>query len=143
MKAARSSSKLPAHNGALYDAARQGREAMNDISIGEAVTETEAERALEADCDCKDGMFPTGRIGTASRRAFLRSGGLLTAAAAIVPVAALAADEGEAPWSVPGRIAKSDYGNRAGFEKVARLASFGGTSSLTPLQSGVGIITPS
>src|SRR5689334_11364287 len=119
---------------ARHDAARMGRDTMDDNPIGEAVTEAEAERALEADCDCKEGMFPKGRIGTSSRRAFLRSGGLLTAAAAIVPVKALAQDaSGEAPWSVPGRIAKSDYGNRASFEKVARLASFGGTSSLTPL----------
>jgi sulfane dehydrogenase subunit SoxC len=117
---------------------------MDEISIGEAVTETEVEQALEADCDCKDGMFPKGRIGTSSRRAFLRSGGLLTAAAAIMPVKALAQDSsGDAPWSVPGRIAKSDYGSRASFEKVARLASFGGTSSLTPLQASTGIITPS
>jgi sulfane dehydrogenase subunit SoxC len=114
---------------------------MTHDAIGEAVTEAEAERA--PDCDCKDGMFPAGKIGTASRRAFLRGGGLMTAAAVIVPVTAFAADEGEAPWSVPGRIAKSDYGARAPFEKVMRLSSAGGTSSLTPLQAGVGIITPS
>ena len=114
---------------------------MNDL-IGETVTEAEAERALEAACECKDGMFPQGRIGTSSRRAFLKGSGLVTAAA-IVPVKALAADDGEAPWSVPGKLAKSDYGTRASFEKVMRLAGQGGTSALTPLQAGVGIITPS
>ena len=113
---------------------------MTNDAIGEAVTEAEAEQA--PDCDCTDGMFPAGKLGTSSRRAFLRGGSLLTAAA-IVPVTAFAADEGEAPWSVPGRIAKSDYGARAPFEKVMRLSSAGGTSSLTPLQAGVGIITPS
>ncbi|MES2293722.1 MAG: sulfite dehydrogenase [Pseudomonadota bacterium] len=116
---------------------------MNDL-IGEAVTESEAERALDAACECKDGMFPQGRIGTSSRRQILRGGGLLTAAAAIMPVRAMAADAPlDPPWSVPGRIAKSDYGERAAFEKVLRLSSSGGTSALTPLQAGVGIITPS
>jgi len=135
---------------------------MDQPAIGEATNEADIERALErsqekcetvfrpgprqdkeAECDCKAGMFPQGKVGTASRRAFLRGTGLVTAAAAIVPVRALAADDGEAPWSLPGAIAKSDYGSRAGFEKVARLATFAGTSSLTPLQAGVGIITPS
>jgi sulfane dehydrogenase subunit SoxC len=117
---------------------------MDHPAIGEAVTETEIEQALQSDCDCKDGMFPQGKMGAASRRAFLRGSGLLTAAAAIVPVKAFAQDAaGEGPWSVPGEIAKSDYGQRASFETVKRLASFGGTSSLTPLQAGVGIITPS
>lgn len=117
---------------------------MDHPAIGERVSEADIEQALQADCDCKDGMFPKGKIGTASRRAFLRGSGLLTAAATIVPVKALAQDAGgEAPWSVPGAVAKSDYGQRASFETVKRLASFGGTSSLTPLQAGVGIITPS
>src|SRR5580698_10590665 len=116
---------------------------MDDIAIGEAASEAEIERALQAECDCKEGMFPQGKIGTASRRAFLRGTGLVTAAAAIVPARALAADDGDAPWSLPGQIAKSDYGNRAGTEKVLRLATQGGTSALTPLQAGVGIITPS
>ena len=117
---------------------------MDDFTIGEAVSEGEAERALQADCDCKAGMFPNGQRATASRRQILRGGGLLTAAAAILPArAALAADALDPPWSVPGAIAKSDYGSRAPFEKVARLASFGGTSSLTPLQASTGIITPS
>ncbi|HEY4274307.1 MAG TPA: sulfite dehydrogenase [Rhizomicrobium sp.] len=116
---------------------------MDHPATGEAVSEADIERALQTDCDCKDGMFPQGQMGTSSRRAFLRGSGLLTAAAAIVPVKAFAAAETDAPWSVPGRIAKSDYGQRASFEKVMRLSSSGGTSSLTPLQAGVGIITPS
>ncbi len=116
---------------------------MNDL-IGEAVTETEAERAPEVDCDCKEGMFPGGKVAAASRRQILRGGGLLTAAAAILPVRAMAADAPlDPPWSVPGRIAKSDYGERAPFEKVLRLSTTGGSSALTPLQAGVGIITPS
>src|SRR5580765_7996090 len=116
---------------------------MNDIPIGEAVTESEAERALAVDCDCKEGMFPNGQRVTTSRRQLLRGGGLLTAAAAILPARAALAADLDPPWSVPGKIAKSDYGTRASFEKVERLSSFAGTSSLTPLQAGVGIITPS
>ena len=116
---------------------------MDEPVIGESVSEADIEQALDTACDCKDGMFPQGKIGSASRRAFLRGSGLLTAAAAIVPARALAADDSEAPWSVPGQIAKSNYGQRSGFEKVMRLASSGGTSALTPLQAGVGIITPS
>lgn len=116
---------------------------MEQPAIGETTSEAEIERALQADCECKDGMFPQGRIGSASRRAFLSATGLVTAAAAIVPVKALAADDGDAPWSVPGQIAKSDYGSRAATEKVMRLATTGGSSALTPLQAGVGIITPS
>ena len=95
------------------------------MNIGEAVTEIEAERAPEVDCDCKEGMFPGGKIAAASRRQILRGGGLLTAAAAILPARAMAADTAarlDPPWSVPGRIAKSDYGTRASFEKVMRLS---------------------
>jgi sulfane dehydrogenase subunit SoxC len=116
---------------------------MERPAVGEAVSEADIERALQSECECRDGMFPQGRIGSASRRAFLSAGGFLTAAAAIVPARALAADDGDMPWNIPGQIAKSDYGNRAGTEKVMRLATAGGTSSLTPLQAGVGIITPS
>ncbi|HXS07341.1 MAG TPA: sulfite dehydrogenase [Rhizomicrobium sp.] len=116
---------------------------MEEPAIGEAVSEADIERALQSDCECRDGMFPQGKVSTASRRAFLRGTGFVTAAAAIVPVRAMAADDGDAPWSLPGAIAKSDYGSRAGTEKVMRLASQGGTSALTPLQAGVGIITPS
>ena len=118
---------------------------MDHPIIGEAVSEAEVERALASDCECQGGMFPQGKIGTSSRRAFLRGTGLVAAAIvpAIMPVSALAADDGDAPWSLPGAVAKSDYGQRAGFEKVMRLAREGGTSALTPLQSGVGIITPS
>ncbi len=114
--------------------------------IGEPATELDFAPPAQEDCACKEGMFPR-----ASRRQFLRNGSLLTAAAAILPArAALAAEASSAAsgaldpsWSVPGRLAKSDYGERAPFEKVMRLATIGGTSSLTPLQAGVGIITPS
>src|SRR5689334_4391453 len=102
---------------------------MEEPAIGEAVSEADIERTLQSDCECRDGMFPRGRVGTGSRRAFLRGTGIATAAAAIVPVRAMAADDGDARWSLPGAIAKSDYGSRAGTEKVMRLASQGGTSA--------------
>jgi sulfane dehydrogenase subunit SoxC len=109
--------------------------------IGEPMTETDLERPAEEDCPCKEGMFPK-----ASRRQILRGGGLITAAAAsaLLPRRALAADDDMAgSWTLPGQIAKSDYGARSQFETVMRLASAGGTGALTPLQSVWGIITPS
>jgi sulfane dehydrogenase subunit SoxC len=112
--------------------------------IGEPFTEMDLVRPAEEDCPCKEGMFPR-----ASRRQFLRRGGLLTAAATLLPVRAMAADAPAAaavtdpPWSVPGRVARSDYGIRSPFETVARLATPAGTDALTPLQSLQGIITPS
>jgi sulfane dehydrogenase subunit SoxC len=109
--------------------------------IGEPMTETDPERPAEEDCPCKEGMFPK-----ASRRQILRGGGLITAAAAsaLLPRRALAADDDMAgSWTLPGQIAKSDYGARSQFETVMRLASAGGTGALTPLQSVWGIITPS
>jgi sulfane dehydrogenase subunit SoxC len=108
--------------------------------IGEPMTEADLERPAQEDCPCKEGMFPK-----ASRRQILRGGGLLTAAAAsvLLPKRALAADDDMGSWTVPGQIAKSDYGTRSQFEKVVREATPAGTDALTPLQSLWGIITPS
>ena len=109
--------------------------------IGEPMTEADLERPAKEDCPCKEGMFPK-----ASRRQFLRGGGLLTAAAAsaLLPKRALAADDDTVgSWTVPGQIAKSDYGTRSQFETVMREATPAGTDALTPLQSLWGIITPS
>src|SRR5580704_9239101 len=108
--------------------------------IGESITEADLERPPQEDCPCKEGMFPKS-----SRRQVLRGGGLLTAAAAsvLLPKRALAADDDMGSWTVPGQIAKSDYGTRSQFEKVVREATPAGTDALTPLQSLWGIITPS
>ena len=108
--------------------------------IGEPMTEADLERPPQEDCPCKEGMFPK-----ASRRQFLRGGSLLTAAAAsvLLPKRTLAADDDMGSWTVPGQIAKSDYGTRSQFEKVVREATPAGTDALTPLQSLWGIITPS
>jgi len=113
----------------------------NGPPIGELTTEDEIGRSEQEDCPCKKGMFPKS-----SRRQILRGGGLITAAAAsaFLPRRALAADAGDdASWTVPGQIAKSDYGSRSSFEKVVREATPAGTDALTPLQSLWGIITPS
>jgi sulfane dehydrogenase subunit SoxC len=111
----------------------------DELQIGERVSEADLARALEEDCPCKEGMFPK-----ASRRQILRGGGLITAAAAsvLLPRRALAADSADASWTVPGQIAKSDYGTRSSFETVVREATPAGTDALTPLQSLWGIITP-
>lgn len=110
-----------------------------ELQIGEPVTEADLERPPAEDCPCKEGMFPK-----ASRRQILRGGGLITAAAAsvLLPRRALAADAVEASWTMPGQIAKSDYGTRSSFETVVREATPAGTDALTPLQSLWGIITP-
>jgi sulfane dehydrogenase subunit SoxC len=111
-----------------------------ELQIGEPVTEIELERSAQEDCACKEGMFPT-----ASRRQILRGGGLISAAAAtlMLPKPALAADDDMAgSWTIPGELAKSDYGSRSKYETVTRLATTG-TGALTPLQSLWGIITPS
>ena len=93
----------------------------NGPPIGELTTEDEIGRSEQEDCPCKKGMFPKS-----SRRQILRGGGLITAAAAsaFLPRRALAADAGDdASWTVPGQIAKSDYGSRSSFEKVVREAA--------------------
>ncbi len=112
----------------------------SELQIGEPVTEIELERPAQEDCACKEGMFPK-----ASRRQILRGGGLVTAAAAtaLLPKRALAADDDMAgSWTIPGEIARSDYGTRSKYETVMRSATTG-TGALTPLQSLWGIITPS
>src|SRR5271170_4830003 len=101
----------------------------SELQVGEPVTEIELERPLQEDCACKEGMFPK-----ASRRQILRGGGLITAAAAtaLLPKRALAADDDMAgSWTVPGQLAKSDYGARSQFETVVREATTG-TGALTP-----------
>ena len=102
------------------------------------MTEADLERPAQEDCPCKEGMFPK-----ASRRQILRGGGLITAAAAsaLLPKRALAADDDMGSWTVPGQIAKSDYGTRSQFENVVRQATT--DRCVTPLQSLWGIITPS
>ncbi|HXR95911.1 MAG TPA: molybdopterin-dependent oxidoreductase, partial [Rhizomicrobium sp.] len=110
--------------------------------IGEPMGESDLERPAQEDCPCKEGMFPK-----ASRRQVLRGGSLLTAAAASVLLprrGALAADADDAgSWTVPGQLAKSDYGTRSSYETVVREATPAGTDALTPHQSLWGIITPS
>lgn len=110
----------------------------SEFQIGEPLTEADLARPPQEDCPCKEGMFPT-----ANRRQILKGSGLVTAAAAgLLPARALAAD-GDASWTVPGQLAKSDYGTRSQFETVVREAMPTGSDALTPLQSLWGIITPS
>ncbi|MGH6828296.1 MAG: hypothetical protein ACREFW_05250, partial [Rhizomicrobium sp.] len=98
--------------------------------IGEPLAEADLAPPRQEDCACKQGMFPR-----ASRRQILRGGGLLTAVGALFPSRPVLAQDadGDAPWTVPGRIAKSDYGTRSRYETVTRLATPAGTDALTPL----------
>ncbi len=121
------------------------------LEIGEPVQPGDLVRPPQEDCECKEGMFPK-----ASRRQFIAGTGMLAgvAAAAVLPSrpaeAAVPPGSGDwpiadPPWSVPGRVAGADggYGLRSQFESIIRSANPGGTSSLAPLQSLNGIITPS
>jgi sulfane dehydrogenase subunit SoxC len=113
-----------------------------------------AERRKLEDCDCKEGMFPDP-----GRRALLRSAAALAGAA---PVAFLARGVGaEAPpgaveYAVPddptkvqGRLTGDDggYGTRSQFETEVRwrypTATRESSWTMTPLERGHGIITPS
>src|SRR5215469_10329879 len=108
------------------------------FEIGQAAIENDVEQLENKNCPCKEGMFPK-----ANRRQILRGSGLLTGAVAILPVGRALGDAPvEAPWTLPGQIAKSDYGGRSEYETIVRLAT-GGAGALTPLQSLSGIITPS
>jgi len=108
------------------------------FEIGQAAIENDVEQLENKNCPCKEGMFPK-----ANRRQILRGSGLLTGAVAILPVGRALGDAPvEAPWTLPGQIAKSNYGGRSEYETVVRLAT-GGAGALTPLQSLSGIITPS
>jgi sulfane dehydrogenase subunit SoxC len=113
-----------------------------------------AERRKLEDCDCKEGMFPNP-----GRRALLRSAAALAGAA---PVAFLARGVGaeappgaveyevpDDPTKVQGRLTGDDggYGTRSQFETEVRWRFPTPTQesswTMTPLEHGHGIITPS
>ncbi len=127
----------------------------------EAMIEAE-QRALQRskhkpeECECKDGMFPSA--GVSSRRGFIaRAAAAAGGAAAMVGTAgAMAAPPGAVdydvpadPTKVPGRPTNADggYGTRSQFETEVRwrfpTATAESSWTMTPLESGHGIITPS
>ena len=133
-------------------------QAMADAMV-EAEERTLAARKAELeDCDCKEGMFPTaGR--PASRRSFLAATaamaggttlGLATrGAAADAPPGAFEFPVPDDPTKIQGRLTNDDggYGSRSQFESEVRwrfpTATKESSWTMTPLDAGHGIITPS
>ncbi len=108
-------------------------------------------------CECKEGMFPSG--GETSRRGFLANAAAVagTAAAGLVAGSASAAAPPGAiefpvpddPTKVQGRLTNDDggYGTRSQFESEVRwrypTATKESSWTMTPLESSNGIVTPS
>jgi len=121
-----------------------------------AMVEAE-DRALAArkpefeECECQEGMFPTaGRSPT--RRSFLTASAAGTTLGLVASVAPAGADElpvPDDPTKIQGRLTNDDggYGSRSQFETEVRwrfpTATRGSSWTMTPLESGHGIITPS
>lgn len=110
-------------------------------------------RRLSQDCDCKEGMFPSG-----SRRDFIVGAGIGAAALFGGSVAARAQDAPpgakhyeaqETPWKSLGDPVNRNggYGTRSQFEDEVRWEYPNATGysswTMTPLAAGVGIVTPS
>lgn len=122
----------------------------------------ERKRALES-CGCKEGMFPDpGRrrilVAAGSSLAAATAGvlalpatarqGSMDSAAAPPSAATMPADAPEDPSRVPGRpIEDASYGSRSPFEAELRRRPMTPNEltawSMTPLEKGLGIITPS
>lgn len=113
---------------------------------------------IQEDCDCKDGMFPHRVVP--SRRGFLFAAGstlgALTASrlaraadAQKAPAGAIHYDVAEDPMKEQGRAVAADggYGSRSQFETEVRVRyptpNENTSWSLTPLDKGIGNITPS
>lgn len=112
---------------------------------------------IEDECDCKDGMFP--QRGLPSRRGFLFAAGSAAGAlgamrfahaeAAKAPAGAVHFDVPDDPTKEQGRPVGADggYGSRSQFETEVRVRyptpNENTSWSLTPLDKGLGNITPS
>ena len=121
-----------------------------------AMVEAE-DRALAArkpeseECECQEGMFPTaGRPPT--RRSFLTASAAGTTLGLVASVAPAGAGElpvPDDPTKIQGRLTNDDggYGSRSQFETEVRwrfpTATRESSWTMTPLESGHGIITPS
>jgi len=126
--------------------------------MAEGLVETEqrllAEKRRREDCECKEGMFPDP-----GRRAFLRGAATLAGAAPVAflargsradaPPGAVEYDVPEDPTKVQGRpiFADGGYGTRSQFETEVRwrypTPTLESSWTMTPLEHGHGIITPS
>lgn len=129
----------------------------------DAMVEAE-ERALAArkaaleDCECKEGMFPSGGPPS-SRRSFLTATAAMAGgatlglgargAAAAAPPGAIEFPVPEDPTRIQGRLTNDDggYGTRSQFETEVRwrfpTATKESSWTMTPLEAGHGILTPS
>jgi sulfane dehydrogenase subunit SoxC len=108
-------------------------------------------------CECKNGMFPTeGMPPVASRRQFLAATATGAAALAVgsaanaaIPAGAMDYPVQDDPTKVQGRLTNDDggYGSRSQFESEVRwrfpTATKESSWTMTPLDSGHGIVTPS
>jgi len=111
----------------------------------------------QEECECKDGMFPNGKMpALTSRRQFLAATATGAAALAVGNAANAAVPAGakdypvqDDPTKVQGRLTNDDggYGSRSQFETESRwrfpTATKESSWTMTPLDSSEGIITPS
>jgi sulfane dehydrogenase subunit SoxC len=131
----------------------QGMIKAEQQAIARRKKESKSERE---ECECKDGMFPEiGADTMTSRRQFLAAtAGAAALAAGSVANAAIPAGAKDYPvqddpTKVQGRPTNDDggYGSRSQFETEARwrypTATKESSWTMTPLDSGNGIITPS
>ena len=133
------------------------RKLIEEMQRAEARAIARRKAELE-DCDCKEGMFPTGGAPT-TRRRFLAGAAAVaggTAAGFVARGAAAAAPPGAMEYPVPddptkvqGRLTNDDggYGTRSQFETEVRwrfpTATKESSWTMTPLDAGHGIVTPS
>ena len=128
--------------------------AMVDAMVAAEQRALAARKAQLEDCACKEGMFPTGGR-SATRRAFLAVAGGTTlglaagGARAAAPPGAIEFPVPDDPTKIQGRPTHDDggYGTRSQFESEVRwrfpTATKESSWTMTPLESGHGIITPS
>jgi len=132
------------------------QETIRQMVRAEARAIAQRKAALE-ECECKEGMFP--RVGQPnSRRKFLTgaaamaggtAAGLVALDAAAAPPGAMEFPVAADPTKVQGRPTNADggYGSRSQFEGEVRwrfpTATKESSWTMTPLDSGEGVITPS
>jgi sulfane dehydrogenase subunit SoxC len=123
-------------------------------SLREAETRMLLERKAELEeCECREGMFPNP---VTSRRTFFAGAAAAAAAGTLPRIARAEAPPGAKEFPVPddpskvqGRLTNDDggYGSRSQFEKEVRwrfpTATKESSWTMTPLEAGMGIITPS
>ena len=132
--------------------------AMVDAMVEAEEQALAARKAALEDCECREGMFPSGGR-PATRRSFLAATAAMAGgttlglaargAAADAPSGAFEFPVPEDPTRIQGRLTNDDggYGSRSQFETEVRwrfpTATRESSWTMTPLESGHGIITPS